>query len=195
MVKNLVVTHKDHMLIADPKKFIRFTDTFIEIVEKIIKEKFQIVIVDPVSHFFIADLSANEKIPYIYETLTKTGATWILVHHQSKSTMFEKTENTTQRGASALRDNARLRITMKKRELPKGLVTDLYIEKANFSKYQNHHIFLSPDPPFMAVDPRIYPHDELIKMEKEFGKRGNGNRKNGKGINKLDAIETLEEEL
>ena len=176
MVKNLVVTHKDHMLIADPKEFIRFTDTFIEIVDKIIREKIQIVVVDPASHFFLTDLNANERVPYIYETLTKTGATWIIVHHQSKASMFEKTENTSQRGASALRDNARLRITMKKRELPKGLVTDLYIEKANFSKYQNHHIFLSPDPPFMAVDPRIYPHDEVSKMEKEFGKRWNGKK-------------------
>jgi len=176
MAKNLVVTHKDHMLIADPKEFIRFTDTFIEIVDKIIREKIQIVVVDPASHFFLTDLNANERVPYIYETLTKTGATWIIVHHQSKASMFEKTENTSQRGASALRDNARLRITMKKRELPKGLVTDLYIEKANFSKYQNHHIFLSPDPPFMAVDPRIYPHDEISKMEKEFGKRGNGKK-------------------
>jgi len=176
MVKNLVVTHKDHMLIADPKEFIRFTDTFIEIVDKIIREKIQIVVVDPASHFFLTDLNANERVPYIYETLTKTGATWIIVHHQSKASMFEKTENTSQRGASALRDNARLRITMKKRELPKGLVTDLYIEKANFSKYQNHHIFLSPDPPYMAADPRIYPHDEVSKMEKEFGKRWNGKK-------------------
>jgi len=196
IIKDLTVIHMKHLFAADPISLVRPTESFQKLVEKIVKQEIQLVIIDPVADFFLVDMNANERIPCIYEMLEETGATWILLHHQSKNSQFEKTENTTARGASAIRDKARLRITIKRRETPhKGLVMDLFIDKANFSKYQQHHIFLTPQPPFMVVDPKIWPHDELIKMEKEFGKRGNGNRKNGKGINKLDAIETLEEEL
>jgi RecA-family ATPase len=177
MVRNLLIVHRKHLFEPDIGK-LKPTETYTELAEKIVKENIQIVIVDPISHFFLLDLNANEKIPFVYETIAETGATWILLHHQSKSTMFEKTENTTQRGASALRDNARLRLTMKKREIYKGTVTDLYIEKANFSRYQQHHILLSPQPPFMVVDPKIWPHDELVKMEKELDRK----KKNGKRV-------------
>jgi len=197
IIKNMTVMHMKHLFATDPTDLVKSTESFQKLKEKIVMQEIQLVIIDPVADFFLVDMNANERIPYIYEMLEETGATWVLLHHQSKNSQFEKTENTTARGASAIRDKARLRITIKRRETPhKGLVMDLFIDKANFSKYQQHHIFLTPQPPFLMIDPKIWPHEDLIRMEEEFRKRGNEkeNKKNGKNINKLDAIETLKEE-
>ena len=127
----------------------------------------------------------------IWDGNQETGATWILLHHQNKATMFEEAENTTQRGASALRDNARLRITMKKRAiLHMGeIATDLFIEKANFSRYHQHHIFLTAKPPFSVISTTIWEHQEFMRKEDEVKKgKEEENKKNKKKNGKHEEV-------
>jgi len=185
--ENFDIAYLDALFVPNPEDLPKETETYMELAKYIKDNDIQLVILDPISLFFLVNLNDNEKIPVIYRKLQETGATWLLIHHQSKATMFENTENTTQRGASALRDNARMRLTMKKRAiLHMGTIaTDLFIEKANFSRYHQHHIFLSPKPPFslLSTTMTIWDHDEFMHMEDE-AKKGEKERKKGNGSNK-----------
>ena len=183
IVENLQVAYIDALFEPNPQnQLVKETETYTKLREYILANQIQLVILDPISLFFLLDLNSNEKIPAIYRKLEETGATWLLLHHQNKATMFEETENTTQRGASALRDNARLRITMKRRAiLHMGTVAmDLYIEKVNFSKFNQHHIFLTPKPPFSVISTTIWDHEKFMQMENEIKKGEKEKKKNGK---------------
>jgi len=183
LVENFEVLHIDDALfVPNPEDQLpKETETYMKLAEYITNNDIQLVILDPISLFFLVNMNDNEKIPVIYRKLQETGATWILLHHQNKATMFEEAENTTQRGASALRDNARLRLTMKRRAiLHVGAVAmDLFIEKANFSRYHQHHIFLTPKPPFSVISTTIWDHEEFMCKENEI-KKGEKEKKNGK---------------
>jgi len=185
LVENFEVAYLDAHALFEPDpetQMPKETEAFMKLAKYIEKNNIQLIIVDPISLFFLIDLNSNEKIPALYRKLQQTGAAWLLLHHQSKSTMYEETENTSQRGASALRDNARLRLTMKRRAiLHMGTVAmDLYIEKANFSKFNQHHIFLTPKPPFSVISTTIWDHEEFMKKEDEI-RKGEKERKKGKG--------------
>jgi RecA-family ATPase len=185
LVENFEVAYLDAHALFEPDPETQMpeeTEAFMKLAKYIEKNNIQLIIVDPISLFFLIDLNSNEKIPALYRKLQQTGATWILIHHQSKATMYEETENTSQRGASALRDNARLRITMKRRViLHMGTVAmDLYIEKANFSRYNQHHIFLTPKPPFSVISTTIWEHQEFMRKEDEVKKGKENKKKNGK---------------
>jgi RecA-family ATPase len=188
-VENFDIAYLDALFVPDPvKQLVIPTETFSGFsgLKKYIEEKqIELVIIDPIAQFFLCDLNSNEKVTAIYRELEKVSTTWILVHHQSKASQFEESENTSQRGASALRDNARLRLTMKKRAiLHMGeIATDLFIEKANFSRYHQHHIFLTPKPPFSVISTTIWDHDEFMQRENEI-KKGEKERKKGNGSNK-----------
>jgi len=183
LVENFEVLHIDDALfVPNPEDQLpKETETYMKLAEYITNNDIQLVILDPISLFFLVNMNDNEKIPVIYRKLQETGAAWLLLHHQSKSTMYEETENTSQRGASALRDNARLRLTMKRRAiLHVGAVAmDLFIEKANFSRYHQHHIFLTPKPPFSVISTTIWDHEEFMCKENEI-KKGEKEKKNGK---------------
>jgi len=184
LVENFEVVHIDDALfVVDPESQMpKETETYTKLAEYIKNNGIQLAILDPISLFFLINLNDNEKIPTIYRMLLGTGATWLLLHHQSKATMYEEAENTSQRGASALRDNARLRLTMKRRAiLHMGTVAmDLFIEKANFSRYHQHHIFLTPKPPFSIISTTIWDHDEFMQKENEIKKGEKDKKKNGK---------------
>ena len=183
LVENFEVAYLDALFEPDPEtQMPKETEAFMKLAKYIEKNNIQLIIVDPISLFFLIDLNSNEKIPALYRKLQQTGATWLLLHHQSKATMYEETENTSQRGASALRDNARLRLTMKKRAiLHMGeIATDLFIEKANFSRYHQHHIFLTAKPPFSVISTTIWDHEKFMQMENEI-KKGEKERKKRKG--------------
>ena len=183
IVENLQVAYIDALFEPNPQnQLVKETETYTKLREYILANQIQLVILDPISLFFLLDLNSNEKIPAIYRKLEETGAAWLLLHHQSKSTMYEETENTSQRGASALRDNARLRLTMKRRAiLHMGTVAmDMFIEKANFSKFNQHHIFLTPKPPFSVISTTIWDHEKFMQMENEI-KKGEKERKKRKG--------------
>jgi RecA-family ATPase len=181
--ENIDISYLDALFLPNPEDQLpKETETYAKLAEHITNNDIQLVILDPISLFFLVNMNDNEKIPVIYRKLQETGATWILIHHQSKATMFEEPENTSQRGASALRDNARLRLTMKRRViLHMGTIAmDMFVEKANFSKFNQHHIFLTPKPPFSVISTTIWDHEKFMQMENEI-KKGEKERKKRKG--------------
>jgi len=193
IINNLKVIYLPHFFIANPEtQLITVTKAFMDIANYIRENKIELAIIDPIAQFFLIDMNSNEKIVAIYEKLQDIPTTWFLVHNQTKYSKDKNTENATYRGASALRDIAQLRLTIGKRKIPqyRGIVTDLFIDKANFSQYNQHHIFLSLNPPFELVSKEICPHSTFMPIEElKDTKKKTKNIKRHLGFNKLDDLE------
>ena len=193
MINNLKVIYLPHFFITNSEtQLITVTEVFKDIADYIRENKIELAIIDPIAQFFLIDMNSNERIVAIYEKLQNIPTTWFLVHNQTKYSKDKNTENTTYRGASAIRDIAQLRLTVGKRNIPqyRGPVTDLFIDKANFSQYNQHHIFLSLNPPFELVSKEIWPHSTFMSIEElKNTKKKTKNIKRHFGFNKLDDLE------
>jgi hypothetical protein len=174
ILDNLHVAYMAHFFNTESEtQLIQPTEIWGQLVEYIIIERIELVIIDPIQQFFLVDMNSNEKVTAIYRTLSDVGTTWVLIHHQPKASISSSVENTTQRGASALRDNARMRIAMKRQTIlmdeTERRVMDVYIEKNNFSPINQHHIFMTPTPPFQLIWGPV--DDETFQAEQKRQQR------------------------
>lgn len=133
---NLRIILKPEELAIQNGKGFQVTDFFRKIKRIIEKEKIDLVIIDPVNRFVAVDENNNAAWTWFYNRLESVKTTWILVNHPPKSDMAKENDDPlTARGASAKRENARTHISMRK--------DVLYIDKANFSKYNDCFIPIS----------------------------------------------------
>lgn len=134
-IPHFYLLYRNETILTESKKGnIEPTELYF-LLQKLIKEcSIELLVIDPLSRFLGTEENSNKNINIFYNFLEKLHTTTLLIHHQPKISVNEKIENTTARGASALRENARCRLVLKS--------NTLLIEKNNYSQYQGFAISL-----------------------------------------------------
>lgn len=168
--------YENEALLNESSKGIEPTNLY-ELVKKIISTyHIELLVIDPLSRFLGTEENNNKSINTFYNYLERLNTTILIIHHQPKSVMNEKIENTTARGASAIRENARCRLVLKN--------NTLLIEKNNYSTYQGCEIPLEIRNYTYSTSCQtpLKKGEEIVKVTIKKEKGGNGNENKEKFI-------------